>query len=328
MSPRCLTVLAALCLLAPALSAQFDLSKLSKTLDTAKDAGKMLKGVAGIGPEEEKVIGDSVALEIVGRYGGLVRDEAITRRLTLVGRSLARYSDRPGLDWRFGLLDSDSINAFSAPDGYVFITRGLYQLADSDDALAAILSHEIAHITEKHALKIVARGEFLAGATSLAAARSSDVRKADAQLKQFNLGVGQITQTLFEKGFDPQTEFAADQEGRALAVTTGYAPGALRLVLLRLQQRGGDPKTIFSTHPPLSERIRRLPAESAAAPARTPDSAASNPGTPGAPVEVRPAAGEKAPAKTLSADDEDFFKEADSPKQKPAKKKSAEWEEE
>src|SRR5690606_24826947 len=102
-----------------------------------------------------------------------------------------------------------------------------------------------AHITAKHALKIVARGEFLAGATSLAAARSSDVRKADAQLKQFNLGVGQITQTLFEKGFDPQTEFAADQEGRALAVTTGYAPGALRLVLLRLQQRGGDPKTIF-----------------------------------------------------------------------------------
>mgnify|MGYP006203657845 CR=1 FL=1 len=113
-------------------------------------------------------------VEIVGRYGGLVRDEAITQRVMLVGRSLARYSDRPGLDWRFGVLDSPTVNAFSAPDGYVFITRGLYDLAENDDVLAAILSHEIAHITGRHALKIVARGEFLSGATSLAAARSGD----------------------------------------------------------------------------------------------------------------------------------------------------------
>ena len=270
----------------PTVSAQFDLGKLGKALDSAKDAGKILKGVAGIGPEEERVIGDSVALEIVGRYGGLLRDEAITRRLNLVGRALAVYSDRPGLHWRFGVLDSDAINAFSAPDGYVFITRGLYELADTDDVLAAILAHEIAHITERHALKIVTRGEFLAGAASLAAARSSDVRKADQQLQQFNLGVGQITATLFEKGFDPQTEFAADKVGRDLAITTGYAPGGLRLVLLRLQQRGGDPKVVFSTHPPLADRLKRLPDDPDPVPPTNEDETEDETGDPAAPATI------------------------------------------
>lgn len=257
MRPHLLLALALL--LAPAARAQFDFGNLSSALDKAKSIGKMAKGAAGIGPEEEKVIGDSVALEIVGKYGGLVRSPAILQRVNLVGRAVARYSSRPELNWRFGVLDSDSVNAFSAPDGYVFITRGLYVLAKNDDVLAGILGHEITHITERHALKIVARGEFLTGATSLAAQTNSNVRQVDAQLQQFDAGVGKITQTLFEKGFDPQTEYAADQGGRSLAAITGYAPGGLRAMLTQLQQRGGNSQQVFSTHPPLKDRIHRLP---------------------------------------------------------------------
>jgi predicted Zn-dependent protease len=250
-------------LLAPVTRAQFDFGGLSGALDKAKSIGKMAKGAAGIGPEEEKVIGESVALEIIGKYGGLVRDPAILQRVNLVGRALARYSSRPELPWRFAVLNSETVNAFSAPDGYVFITKALYDLATSDDVLAGILGHEITHIAERHALKIVARGDFLSGATSLAAQTSSDVRQVDAQLQQFDLGVGKITQTLFETGFDPQTEFAADQGGRSLAAVTGYAPGGLRAVLTELQQRGGNAQQVFSTHPPLPERIHRLPNEPA-----------------------------------------------------------------
>jgi hypothetical protein len=69
----------------------------SSTTDTLTAAGQMLRGAAGIGPEEEKVVGDSVALEIVGRYGGLVRDAAVLHRVNLIGRGLARYSERPEL---------------------------------------------------------------------------------------------------------------------------------------------------------------------------------------------------------------------------------------
>jgi predicted Zn-dependent protease len=301
----------------------FDLNKLSQTLsdpeklkqglNTAKDAAKLLKGVAGIGPEEEKVIGDSVALEIVGKYGGLVRDDAITRRINLVGRSLARYSDRPALNWRFAVLDSAAINAFSAPDGYVFITRGLYALADNDDALAAILGHEIAHITGKHALTIVARNEAFSAGLSQLVQRSGEARKVEGQLKQVNLGADLIVKTLFEKGFDPQTEYAADLTGRQLAVTTGYAPGALRAVLIRLQATAAGPQPIFSTHPPLAERLKRLPADSTA-PVATKTAAP----TTKAAVTPAPAAAASAPGDDLDEDDRAF---AEAAEKKPAKKR-------
>lgn len=237
--------------------------RITRGLDTAKDLGKVAKGIAGIGPEEEKAIGDSVALEIVGKYGGLVRDDAIMQRINLVGRSLAAYSARPDLSWRFAVLDSNSVNAFSAPAGYVFITRGLYDLAPDDDALAGILGHEIAHITGKHALNIVAKGDALAGATSQLVKRSGNARALDSQLQQFDLGVGQITKTLFETGYSPQTEYDADKVGHDLARVTGFAPGGLRGVLVHLQHRGGNTQKVFSTHPPLADRINRLPDEPA-----------------------------------------------------------------
>jgi len=231
-----------------------------KVTDTAKDASKLAKGVLGIGPEEERLIGESVALEVIGKYGGLWRDEAVTKRVNLIGQALAHYSTRPVLPWKFAVLDSPSINGFSAPGGFVFITRGLYEkVAASDDALAAILAHEIAHITERHALKIIARGEFVSGASTLAVKHSQEAAAAQAQLRQFDTGISDLLKTLFEKGFDSKTELAADKTGRALAVTVGYAPGALRQVLVQLQQAKTDPKVTFSTHPPLAERIKNLP---------------------------------------------------------------------
>lgn len=251
---------------ASALQAQFggfDLGKLNKVADAvkdnAKDIGRVAKGVAGISPEEERVIGGSVAVEIVGTYGGLVRDQAIMHRVNLVGRTLAGFSDRPDITWRFGVLNSDTINAFSAPSGYVFITRGLYALATDDDQLAGILGHEIAHITQRHALKIVARGEFLAGASSIAARQNNDVANLEAQLQQFDVGIAKIMDTLAKTGFDPKSEFEADRIGRDLAATSGYARDGLRRVLQRLQQDSpGQSKQVFSTHPPLAARITRL----------------------------------------------------------------------
>lgn len=238
----------------------------ASTNDTVNAAGQFLRGAAGIGPEEEKNIGDSVAVEIVGKYGGLVRDAAILHRVNLVGRALARYSDRPELNWRFGVLNSDTVNAFSAPDGWVFISRGLYALAKNDDVLAGILGHEIAHITGRHALKIVEKSNMVGGFVNGAVSRSGDARALNQQLQQFDLGIGKITTTLFESGYGSDKEFEADKIGHNLAALTGYAPGGLRSVLVQLQQRGGDPKKTFATHPPLSDRIKRLPDEPAPKP--------------------------------------------------------------
>ena len=243
------------------------LDKLKQGLDTAKDASKVAKVATGIGPVEERNIGDAVALEIIAKYGGIERDPDLMRHVNLVGRALAQYSERPDLEWRFAVLASDTINAFSAPGGYVFITRGLYERVDSDDVLAGILAHEIAHITNRHALKIVERNEAAAGGKSLLLKRSSDARDLDAKVKAANaeLGVdlGALAKQIIETGFDAPTEYEADRDGRLLAVNNGFAPGGLRAVLLGLRQTGENRQTMFSTHPPLSERIQRLPDEPA-----------------------------------------------------------------
>jgi predicted Zn-dependent protease len=220
------------------------------------DAGKVLKGVGGIGLQEELTIGNSVAVQIVAKYGGLVRDEAINRRVNLVGKSLAYYCDRPDLNFRFGVLNSPTVNAFSAPGGYVFITRGLYDMVQDNDQLAGVLAHEITHVTRKHALKIIARGEFFEGVAGLASDAGTIIKKQD--LTRYSQGVGQITTTLFEKGFDPQTEFDADKGAFQLAATVGYAPNGLQECLQTLQQHETPNTTIFPTHPPLDERIAKL----------------------------------------------------------------------
>jgi predicted Zn-dependent protease len=273
-APRLTLFTAALLFAAAPAAAQLDFGKLTKGLDklkqgvdTAKDAAKVAKGVTGIGPQEERNIGDAVALEIIARFGGIVRDADVMHRVNLVGRALARYSERPELEWRFAVLASDTVNAFSAPGGYVFITRGLYERADSDDTLAGILAHEIAHITRRHALKIVARNEAAAGGKSLLLKRSSEARQLDAQVQEVNreLGIdlGGLVKALVETGFDAPTEYEADREGRGLAVTNGFAPGGLRAVLAGLRADGENRQTMFNTHPALGERISRLPDEPA-----------------------------------------------------------------
>jgi len=277
MKPSRYLFLAGLLLPFVATLSAFDFGKLNQAIqktkeitETAKDVGKVAKGVAGIGPAEEEIIGDAVALEIISRYGGLDHDEAIMQRVNLVGRALARYSDRPDHAWRFGVLASSAVNAFSAPDGFVFITRGLYDQATDDDLLAGILAHEIAHITSRHALKIIERNGAFSGATSLASKYSGDVREVqsqvnqvDSQLREFGPSIKGALKAIVVDGYDSKTEYAADQTGHDLAALTGYAPGGLRAVLARLQATGSDSKKMFSTHPPIKERIKRLPNEPA-----------------------------------------------------------------
>jgi len=223
-----------------------------KAKQTSDDAARIAKGASGLSLAEEVAIGDAVALTIVGRYGGVWRDEAATRRVNLIGRVLAQYATRQDLEWRFGLLDSPAINAFSAPGGRVFITRGLYELPLSDDELAGVLAHEITHIDQRHAIDIIARGELIGGVSSLVADNSANFAPYEAI-------VGNATELILVDGFDPGTEYEADAAGRDLSAVTGYAPGGLRVVLLRIGADNGQSTEVFSTHPSTEDRLARLP---------------------------------------------------------------------
>lgn len=245
---------------------------LKKVGDTTKKVGKVAKGATGLSLDEEIAIGDAVSLEIVAKFGGLWRDEAATRRVNLLGRSLGRYAHRQDLVWRFGILDSDTVNAFSAPGGRVFITRGLYQLAETEDELAGVLAHEIIHIDRRHALRIIARGEMLTGVSEL-------VKDNNADYAQYEQLIGDLTSFILEKGYDPDTEYEADKRGRALATTTGFAPGGLRAALedLKASGKAKEEKT-FDTHPALDERLKRLPKDPRpVAPAAEPAAQAKKP---------------------------------------------------
>jgi len=225
---------------------------ISKAKETSDDTARIAKGMSGLSLEEEVAIGDAVALTIVSQYGGVWRDEAATHRVNLIGGILAQYATRQGLEWRFGLLDSAAINAFSAPGGRIFITRGLYELPLSDAELAGVLAHEIIHIDQRHAIDTIARGELVGGVSSLVAANSGSFAAYESI-------VGNTADLILVNGFDPETEFEADAGGRDLAAVTGYAPGGLRVVLVRISAGDGQSAETFSTHPSTEDRLQHLP---------------------------------------------------------------------
>ena len=209
---------------------------------------KIVTGASGVGTSEEQAIGGAVAVEIVSKYGGIWKNEAATRRVNLIGKTLARYSDRSGQTWRFGILDSSSINAFSAPGDYVFITRGAYEAAANDNELAGLLAHEIIHVTRRHALRIISRNETLSGFFDVAGGVVTDVRTYD-------IGIDKVSETLFKHGYDSGSEFDADSRGAKLAASAGFSRDGLLSFLKRLPAGG---PAVFSTHPATKTRVAKL----------------------------------------------------------------------
>ena len=110
--------------------------------------------------EDEMRIGKQIAGNLLGAVP-LVKDETLQRYVNMVGSWVALQSGRNDIPWRFGVLDTEDINAFAAPGGYVFITKGLYRQLNNEAELAGVLGHEIAHITKKHHLKVLKQSSLI-----------------------------------------------------------------------------------------------------------------------------------------------------------------------
>src|SRR3989338_3678250 len=102
--------------------------------------------------EAEIIFGREVAARILGRYK-LYEDKNLARYINMVGRSAAQYANRPEIEFRFAILNTDIVNAFAAPGGYIFITKGALRLMEDEAELAGVLAHEVAHVSERHIVK-------------------------------------------------------------------------------------------------------------------------------------------------------------------------------
>ena len=197
---------------------------------------------------EERQIGSDISTKLRDKYG-VVQDRAVHRYVTLVGSVIAAESTRPRLGWTFVVLDTDGVNAFAAPGGFVHITRGALALIRSEAELADVLAHEIAHVTAKHTLNAITKSKGIE-----AAAQSSR-----------NQLLGQVGERAYaavlENSFDRGDEIDADRIGVTLANKSGYAPTGLAAFLTRLADRNKDLKErsgMFASHPEARARLDAL----------------------------------------------------------------------
>ena len=244
--------LAILVLLASALpaDAQFNLNKIKKAVDTATEVADTVDDFT-FSEAEEIELGLAISNRIRARYG-VAQDVDVTRYMSLVGATVAQKSGRPSIPWRWIVLDSDIVNAFAAPGGYVHVTRGALAVIKSEAELAGVLAHEAAHITRKHTLKALQKSlgmELAQNQASFTVGSALFEAAADQAAKAVLAGFGQ------------SEELEADQVGVEIAARVGYQAAGLTNflgTLNALTAGSSSSSALFRSHPETDERIKKL----------------------------------------------------------------------
>ena len=203
--------------------------------------------------EEEIQLGREITGNLLG-VAPLVKDEALQKYVNQVGRWVASQSERPNLPWHFGVIESEDLNAFAAPGGFVMITKGLYRKMENEAQLAGVLGHEIGHVVKKHHLKVLQKSQML----NLGATLLGDKFGKDNQSVQKIIGSGA---EICARSLDKNAEFEADRIGVALATRAGYEPFGLPEVLQAIGQvskNDGSVALLFKTHPAPDDRLSML----------------------------------------------------------------------
>ncbi len=221
-------------------------------------------------PEQEYYLGRAVGAQILAKYPAL-KDKEANSYLNKVGQALAMCSAQPYTygGYHFMILDSGEVNAFAAPDGLIFVTRGMLGLTRGEAELAAVLAHEIAHVQNEDAIKAIQNSrltEAMALIGKDAAGQYGSSLPAGQLVSLFSDSVNDIVVTLVTKGYSRGQEYAADAAALDILAATGYDPAALSAVLRSMEKRvsGGSPG-FGSTHPSASDRLGSLPQPGATA---------------------------------------------------------------
>jgi len=257
-----LTAVMAMLLAASSAQAQWRdiLNKVDANRDKIKKTAKVATAMTHEFTEKEETdIGRIVAARILATYP-LSSHEKVQKYLTLVGNTVAAYSPRPALDWHFSVLNSEVVNAFSTPGGYIFVTSGALTQMHSEAELAAVLGHEIAHTTQKHILNEIKRNNVIAAGVDLAQSSASSGSWLNDDMAR---KIGQTAyEKLFTTGLSRQDELEADRLGLGFATDAGYRASAVVGFLESLgklsKEGNGTVRQFTATHPSADDRIAAL----------------------------------------------------------------------
>jgi len=206
----------------------------------------------------EREEGRKIAAALLGA-APLVDDPEAQSYVNRVGLSIAAVSERPALGWKFGIVGTDSVNAFAVPGGWVLVTLGLYQRLESEAELAAALAHEIAHVAARHHLGLLIKQKALEeAAESAKKTRFKNPMVTAALRKMAAMGCA-----IFSAVLDRSAEHHADQLGMILAADAGYDPFAFVRVVQVLASSGARERAtqlLRKTHPSPGERLVKLEA--------------------------------------------------------------------
>ncbi|MFC7462660.1 M48 family metalloprotease [Hydrogenophaga defluvii] len=215
----------------------------------------LMQSIDKIDEPKEIEIGRNLAAVLLGAKPAL-KDARTQRYVNELGRWLALHSSRPQLPWLFVVLDDPGVNAFAAPGGFVFVTKGLLDRTFSEAELAGVLAHEIVHVEKKHHLQALSASARAGLATQLIGSQVRNNVEGVVATQLMNLG-----KNLYSKGLDRADEFEADALGVSLATRAGMDPFGLPTVLQTLSTvRPDDPAYLLAlaTHPPTGQRLASL----------------------------------------------------------------------
>jgi predicted Zn-dependent protease len=229
------------------------LGKIQKGADEANKAKKNFDAM-NITEKDERQLGERVSGMLRQRFG-VVQDRELTKYVTLVGTVVAQQSSRPTLQWTFIVLDTDGVNAYAAPGGFVHVTRGLLGLIKTESELAGVLGHEITHVADKHTIRAIQRSK------GMDIAADYGTSNAGWSTEMITNAGNKLFQHVFEGQWSQADENDADHGGAIDANKAGYDPHGIANALQRLDDRNSGQSAHngwFASHPDTKDRINKV----------------------------------------------------------------------
>ncbi len=208
--------------------------------------------------EKEKELGRAVFAKLAGKFG-VVKDEEATKYLNMLGKSIGLYTERQELEYFFAILNTDQINAYALPGGYVLISKGTLKSITNKGELIGVLSHELGHINKKHVLKgvkIQVKFNFFESLARILAGPRQVITNIVNQVSD------KIEEKLFMEGLAADDEFEADNYAVNLMQSIGISAVDYFTYLKVLSTHSDDKsmEELDKTHPDINERLQKIDA--------------------------------------------------------------------